>query len=93
MAVPADLYFRRECVHAMHPAAIRDRLKRILDPLELPLTEKPGWVGINFGGNYTVHFFLIDTDILFVSAQGRPTHEDLEKVMEFDRSLRAEEIP
>ena len=56
-------------------------------PLGLTLLVKPEWTDLNYGTTYTVSYFLIGSQILFMTARGRPTLDDLERITAFERRL------
>ena len=68
-------------------------LTRILAPLGLPLLVKPEWTDLNYGTTYTVSYFLIGSQILFITARGRPTLDDLERITAFERGLIRSALP
>ena len=74
-------------------ADTRASLTRILGPLGLPLLGKPEWTDVNFGSSYTVNYFLIGRNILFITASGRASLNDIEQITAFGNGLLRSVMP
>src|SRR5208337_2900609 len=74
-------------------ADTRTALMRVLGPLGLPMLGKPEWTRINFGSSCSVNYFLIGHNILFITASGRASLNDLEQITAFEQGLLGSVIP